>query len=86
VRHIRQVPDLFREQCRIFTGATNIRRMTDVRRHPDVEDVRVLIQIWFEEKNPPRGEAASERADPVQFVGWLGLLRVLSDLLAPPKR
>jgi hypothetical protein len=46
----------------------------------------VLIQIWFEEKEPPRGKAASERTDALPFVGWLGLLRVLSELLARPER
>jgi hypothetical protein len=46
----------------------------------------VHIQIWFEEKDPPRGKAASERTDPLPFVGWLGLLRVLSELLARPER
>lgn len=46
----------------------------------------MLIQIWFEEKDPPRGNAASERMDSLPFVGWLGLMRVLSELLAPPER
>jgi hypothetical protein len=42
----------------------------------------MFIQIWFEERNPPSGRVAGEGADPLRFVGWLGLLRVISELLA----
>ena len=47
--------------------------------------VLVLVQIWFEEREPPSGQAARAGAEPLPFVGWLGLLRVISELLAPKR-
>ena len=60
--------------------------MTDVPLERDVEDGGVIIQIWLEENDPPRGKVATGLSDPLPFIGWLGLLRVLSELLAPPER
>ncbi len=41
----------------------------------------VMIQIRLETQQPPTGTVmADDDGQPVSFVGWLGLLRVLSEL------
>jgi hypothetical protein len=50
------------------------------------EDAGVVIRIRFDAHDPPTGEAAVEGQTAVAFVGWLGLLRVLSELLGLPRR
>jgi len=44
-------------------------------------DVLVRIEIWVEETEPLTGRATRRDAEPVPFVGWLGLLGALSALL-----
>lgn len=39
------------------------------------------IEIWVEETEPFTGRATRRDAEPVPFVGWLGLLRALSALV-----
>jgi hypothetical protein len=46
----------------------------------------MVIRIRFDAHDPPTGEAVVEGQKPVAFVGWLGLLRVLSELLGVPRR
>jgi hypothetical protein len=41
----------------------------------------MVIQIWLETNEPPTGTVVLlEGETPLPFVGWLGLLRVLSEL------
>jgi hypothetical protein len=54
--------------------------------HPGGETVPVVVEIVFEECDPPSGRVAGQGADPVPFVGWLGLLRVISELLTEEQR
>jgi hypothetical protein len=42
------------------------------------------IQIVMEARDPPSGLVAPARGEPVRFVGWLGLLKVLSDAIEVP--
>ncbi len=59
----------------------NIRDSTDVLDLAGGNDVLVRIEIWVEEAEPFTGRATRREAEPVPFVGWLGLLRALSALL-----
>ena len=47
--------------------------------HPDV-----VITIRLDAIDPPAGRVSVEGRAEVPFVGWLGLLRVLSEILAAP--
>jgi hypothetical protein len=47
-------------------------------------DREVVITIRLDATDPPAGKATVPGGRPVSFVGWLGLLRVLSELLASP--
>ena len=47
------------------------------------------LRVTFEPGEPPCGHVAlvvrpGKEVDPIPFIGWLGLLRVLSDLFAEP--
>ena len=55
--------------------------MTDVRRAPCRHDRVVVITIWFDATDPPAGRVSLAGEREVLFVGWLGLLRVLAELL-----
>jgi hypothetical protein len=51
------------------------------------------INVWVERAEPLVGHASREtheeipdRNDGLHFEGWLGLLRVLSELLVPERR
>jgi len=44
----------------------------------------VLIRIWIGRTQPLAGTAAIEDAEPLAFDGWLQLLKVISELVAPP--
>lgn len=51
------------------------------------------ISVWVERAQPLVGQASREtheallkRSDGLRFEGWLGLLRVLSELLFPERR
>lgn len=59
----------------------------NIRHLPDVSpggtaDAGPMITITLESQDPPCGMASTERGDAVRFEGWLGMLRVLSDLVA----
>jgi hypothetical protein len=41
----------------------------------------VLISVWIEASQPLAGTAAIEGGEPLRFDGWLGLLRVVSELV-----
>ena len=43
----------------------------------------MLIRIVVEQAQPLAGTATTEGRDPLPFEGWLELLRVLSELVAP---
>lgn len=75
--------------------SANIRDSTDVLVPAPSDDGVVKIELWVDETKPPRGHAIRPAGrtprrsslpgghadgDSVPFVGWLGLLRVLSDL------
>jgi hypothetical protein len=51
----------------------------------------VEVRIWFDQTEPPVGQLwpltasdgpAGDDAAPIEFAGWLGLLRALSDAIA----
>ncbi|MGH2812488.1 MAG: hypothetical protein ACRDI1_07220 [Actinomycetota bacterium] len=59
--------------------------MTDVSAVAMTQDLAVLITIRFDSREPPSGRVClSERE--LSFVGWLGLLKALSELLDSPAR
>ena len=43
----------------------------------------MLIGVWVERSQPLAGTAATGDLEPRRFDGWLELLTVLSELLAP---
>ena len=45
----------------------------------------MLIRISVESSQPLAGSAASDKAGPLQFDGWLELLRVVSELVTPAR-
>lgn len=47
---------------------------------PILQGVELMLRIDAGEL-PPCGEVVAHGAEPVSFVGWLGLLRCLSDLV-----
>jgi hypothetical protein len=49
-------------------------------------DVVVVITIRVDEFDPPAGWVVAAGGVERRFVGWLGLLRVLSDVLATSDR
>ncbi len=51
------------------------------KRHP----APVEIEISLGEREPPAGLVRVADGDPVPFAGWLGLLRVLSELMTSPE-
>ncbi len=59
----------------------DIRHLTDVAARLARDHGGVMIQIRLETQQPPTGTVmAGDDGEPVSFVGWLGLLRVLSEL------
>lgn len=52
---------------------------------PDTPSVQLVLRIDVADE-PPCGEVVPERGTPVSFVGWLGLLRCLSDLVESARR
>lgn len=59
--------------------------MTDASRGDRCHHPGVVITIRFDATDPPAGRISLAGGPEVGFVGWLGLLRVLSELLAPAK-
>jgi hypothetical protein len=51
-------------------------------RAPPPEMLWRMITIKLESQDPPCGVASDEQGDAVRFEGWLGMMRVLSDLVA----
>jgi hypothetical protein len=43
-----------------------------------------MITIRLEAAEPPAGRVSLDGGSEVAFVGWLELLRVLSEMLQPP--
>jgi hypothetical protein len=58
-----------------------IGQVTDVRQRDGWHDVRVEIRIVLDALDPPVGRVLLPDAREVGFVGWLGLLQVLSELV-----
>jgi hypothetical protein len=44
---------------------------------------RVLIRVWVQEQRPLSGYLITAADRPRSFIGWVGLLRALSDVLLP---
>jgi hypothetical protein len=59
--------------------------VTDAGRRMPCHHPGVVITIRLDATDPPAGRISLAGGPEVDFVGWLGLLRVLSDLLAPTK-
>jgi hypothetical protein len=49
-------------------------------------DAPVVITIRLDATDPPAGTVSLHGGHPVAFTGWLGLLRVLSELLESSTR
>lgn len=60
--------------------------MTDAWSNGEAHDRRVVITIRFDATDPPVGAVSRAGGREVAFVGWLGLLRALSELLGLPDR
>ena len=70
----------------VETEASDIRASADVSSfRPAHPSIVMHIQIWLEEAEPPRGRAERFPAVPgpaaESFIGWLGLLRALYELI-----
>jgi hypothetical protein len=64
-----------------LSTAAEIRHLPDVSEPRCSDSCDMVIQIWLETNEPPTGTVVLlEGETPVPFVGWLGLLRVLSEL------
>lgn len=59
----------------------NIRAGTDVLVGPEGHDGAVRVELWIEETEPPNGWVGDQQRRRTDFVGWIGLLQVLSALL-----
>jgi hypothetical protein len=57
-----------------------------VRRGAAWHDPIVVITILLDAIDPPAGRVSLAEGPEVAFVGWLGLLQVLSELLASSER
>jgi hypothetical protein len=55
-------------------------------RRSSCHDPVVVITIRLDAIDPPAGRVSLEGRGEIAFVGWLGLLRVLSETLASPDR
>jgi hypothetical protein len=64
-----------------WPGSARRRSLGARSRHP-WEAAAVLIRLWIESSQPLAGTAATEGSKPLRFDGWLGLLRVVSELVA----
>ena len=62
--------------------AEDIRELLDVSAVTPDENAAVLVTIRVSRQDPLEGEAALEDAERIPFSGWLGLLKVLSELLS----
>lgn len=51
---------------------------------PAPHHLAVVITIRLNATDPPAGRVKVTGGRPIAFVGWLGLLRALSELLASP--
>ncbi len=65
---------------------SKIGQVTDVRPGSAWHDPVVVITIKLDAIDPPAGRVSLAGRSEVAFVGWLGLLRVLSELLASDDR
>jgi hypothetical protein len=54
-------------------------------RSADVQVADMVIRIAIDTTEPLSGTAATERCEPVPFVGWLEMLRAISELVEPTK-
>ena len=85
-RHIGQVTDLSARVGDDPECTSNIGRVTDVRSRSGWHDRDVVITIRLDAIDPPAGRVSRAGEPELAFEGWLGLLRVLSELLASPHR
>jgi hypothetical protein len=65
----------------VWLGGAAIGQVTDVVTAPSWHDRTVVITIRFEAVDPPTGRMWLTGRPEVKFVGWLGLLQALSELL-----
>jgi hypothetical protein len=64
-----------------WLGRAEIGQLTDVVTGSGRHDQTVVITIRFDAVDPPAGRLWLSGRPEVTFVGWLGLLRALSELL-----
>ena len=67
-------------------GRDHIGQLTDVGVGSQQHDGTVVITIRLDAMDPPAGTVRLHGGYPVAFAGWLGLLRVLSDLMEAATR
>lgn len=84
--HIGQVTDIYVVGAMLLARISKIGRLTDVSLAFRCHHPVVTITIHFDSIDPPAGRVSVPGGLEVPFVGWLGLLRVLSELLAPSDR
>jgi hypothetical protein len=69
------------DRARPWLACAEIGQLTDVVTGSDWHDRAVVITIRLDAVDPPAGRVCLTGRPEVSFVGWLGLLRVLSELL-----
>ena len=60
----------------------NIAEISDVSEFAEAESVSMELRLWLNDDDPVSGRLGTDADVAVGFVGWLGLLRRLEDLLA----
>lgn len=60
----------------------NIAEISDVSDFGEAESVSMELRLWLNDDEPVSGRLGKDADVAVGFVGWLGLLRRLEDLLA----
>ena len=84
--HIGQVTDMCGSTPRRVRGISKIGRLTDVRLASRGHHPVVTITIHLDAIDPPAGRVSVLGGPEVPFEGWLGLLRVLSEVLSSSDR
>ena len=80
--HAHRSPDRFCRGRRRRVCGRHIGRLTDAYASVGCHDPVVVITIRLDAIDPPAGAVSLAGREELVFVGWLGLLRALSELLA----
>jgi hypothetical protein len=80
--HAHRSPDRFCGGRRRRACGRHIGQLTDANASVGCHDPVVVITIRLDAIDPPAGRVSLAGQEELVFVGWLGLLRALSELLA----